>query len=52
VNFRDENGNILLNYQKSIQHEGTLGDLKSLSKDGYTFVGWIPCAPARRNTTE
>lgn len=44
VTFRNQDGTTV----KSItaQPGVTLGSLPSVSRSGYTFVGWIPCAPA------
>lgn len=50
VNFKNADGSVVLT--KTINSNAELGDafgareLPTLSRSGYTFVGWIPCSPA------
>lgn len=44
VNFKNQDGSVVKT--SKIQQGKTLGTLPTVSRNGYTFVGWIPCAPA------
>lgn len=43
VNFKNQDGTIIKT--STIQAGSTLGTLPTVSRSGYTFAGWIPCAP-------
>lgn len=45
VTFRNQDGTIIKSYQ--VASGQALGEIPSVSRNGYTFAGWIPCAPAR-----
>lgn len=46
VTFRNQDGTTVKSYQ--VDPGSTLGTLPTVSRNGYTFVGWIPCAPAKK----
>lgn len=46
VNFKNDAGTILNTY--SISNGGSLTQIPGISKAGYDFVGWMPCAPAKK----
>lgn len=46
VNFKNADGSVVSS--KTLNSGSTLGTLPTVSRSGYTFVGWIPCAPARK----
>lgn len=46
VTFRNQDGTTIKSYQ--VDPGSTLGTLPTVSRNGYTFVGWIPCAPAKK----
>jgi uncharacterized repeat protein (TIGR02543 family) len=33
---------------KTVTYNTNIGDLPSISRNGYTFAGWVPCAPAKK----
>lgn len=45
VNFKNADGSVVKTLS-NIEYGKTLGTLPSVSRSGYTFGGWIPCAPA------
>lgn len=46
VTFKNQDGTTVKTSQ--IQSGSTLGTLPTVSRSGYTFVGWIPCVPAKK----
>ena len=46
VNFKNQDGSVVKT--SSIQQGAKLGTLPTVSRSGYTFVGWIPCAHAKK----
>ena len=46
VNFKNQDGTNVKNSQ--FTHGDLLGTLPTVSRAGYTFAGWIPCAPAKK----
>lgn len=46
LNFKNADGSTVST--KSLEYGVALGTLPTVSRNGYTFVGWIPCAPARK----
>lgn len=46
VYYRNDDETIISS--KTIKYGDTLGNLPTISKNEYEFVGWIPCAPARK----
>lgn len=46
INFKNADGSAVST--KTLDRGATLGTLPTVSRNGYTFVGWIPCAPARK----
>ena len=46
INFKNQDGSSVKSMQ--LEHGKTLGTLPVVSRDGYTFMGWLPCAPAKK----
>ena len=44
INFKNADGSVVLT--TTVANGKTLSSLPTVSRSGYTFVGWIPCAPA------
>lgn len=45
VNFRNADGSVL--QTKTVNSGAAVGTLPTPTRNGYTFAGWLPCAPAR-----
>ena len=46
LNFKNADGSNVSS--KTVTYNTNIGDLPSISRNGYTFAGWVPCAPAKK----
>ena len=46
INFKNVDGTTVST--KTLNSGATLGTLPTVTRSGYTFVGWIPCAPVKK----
>lgn len=46
ISFKNADGSVVST--KTLNSGATLGTLPTISRSGYTFVGWIPCAPVKK----
>lgn len=46
VSFKNTDGSAVSS--KTLNYGSTLGTLPTVSREGYTFAGWIPCEPAKK----
>ena len=46
LNFKNTDGSTISS--KTLTYNTNIGDLPTVTRNGYSFVGWVPCAPAKK----